>query len=271
MLKQYFQMVPMLHDVLFGKGAVALYDCEKFIEMKQGSRITMPIKVGDIIPESSGAYDSIHQGKRITQEFGAEVYGVAYYTIAYPIVTNGEIIGGIAIAISSEMVYASQKLQDMSHELASSMEQISAAIETIAISAQQLATNGQNVSESSMNVNIKAEEMDEVVRYIDSVACDTKLLGLNASIEAARAGEFGKGFGVVASEIRSMAVASAGSGRDIRKLIGGIRKLIGHMADELDKFGGNTQEVAASIQEIGASVESLTQTAEQLAEMAEKL
>ncbi|NLI91751.1 MAG: hypothetical protein GX434_05945 [Peptococcaceae bacterium] len=128
-----------------------------------------------------------------------------------------------------------------------------------------------NISESSLNINNKAEEMEEVVELIDSVASDTKLLGLNASIEAARAGEFGKGFGVVANEIRSMAVSSAGSSKEIRKMISNIQKLIGSGTEELIKFSGHTQEVSASIQEISISIESLTQTAEQLEEMAKNL
>lgn len=72
------------------------------------------------------------------------------------------------------------------------MEQIAATIENIAASAQVLATAGDSISQSSINVNSKAEETDKVIRYINSVATDTQLLGLNVSIEAARAGNAGR-------------------------------------------------------------------------------
>lgn len=272
MIEQYHQMVPMMYDALLGKATVAFFNRESYIEVKYGSLISLPIKAGDIIKEGSSAYQAIQTGEKVVSEVGPEVLGVAYYAITYPIKDkDGEIIGGMGTAISAEMLYASQKLQDTAHELASSMEQISAAIEAIAMSAQELATAGQNMVISSQNVSQRAEEMEEVVEYIDSVASDTKLLGLNASIEAARAGELGKGFGVVASEIRTMAVSSAGSAKNIRKIIKGIHGLIEQMTSELNKLSGNTQEVSASIEEIGASIESLTNNAEQLEEIAKNL
>jgi flagellin-like hook-associated protein FlgL len=271
MIEQYAQLVPLIYDALLGKASVALYDCEKYIEVKQGSVIKFPVQSGDTLTEGTGSYNSIHSGKKVVEEIDAHVLGIAYFSVAYPLIENGESIGGMVVAISSEMLHINDKLRDTAHNLASSLEQISAAIENIASSAQDLSTSGLNISQSSQNVYEKAEEMEEVVQYIDSVASDTKLLGLNASIEAARAGEIGRGFGVVASEIRSMAVSSAGSAKDIRKIIHGIRQLISKMTAEMAKLGANTQEVSASIEEIGASIESLTLTAEQLEEMAESL
>lgn len=272
MIEQYQQLLPMIHDALLGKATVALFNREHYIEVKNGSLISLPAQAGDTIKEGSSAYQVIQTGEHVATEVGPEVLGVAYYALTYPIKnSNGEIIGGMALAISAEMLHASQKLQDTAHELASSMEQISAAIETIAMSAQELSSAGQNMAMSSQNVIQRAEEMEEVVEYIDSVARDTKLLGLNASIEAARAGEMGRGFGVVASEIRTMAVSSADSAKNIRKIIRGIHGLIEEMTIDINKSSGNTQEVSASIQEIGASIESLTQTAENLEKMAQKL
>lgn len=272
MIKQYQQLLPMIHDALLSKATVALFNRERYIEVKNGSLISLPVQSGDAIKGGSSAYQVIQTGEKVVTEVGSEVLGVAYYAITYPIKdSNGEIIGGMAIAISAEMLHASQKLQDTAHELASSMEQISAAIETIAMSAQELATTGQNMAMSSQNIIQRAEEMEEVVEYIDSVARDTKLLGLNASIEAARAGEMGRGFGVVASEIRTMAVSSADSAKNIRKIIRGIHGLIEQMTTDLNKSSGNTQEVSAAIEEIGASIASLTQAAENLEEMAKKL
>ncbi|HVJ50811.1 methyl-accepting chemotaxis protein [Desulfitobacterium sp.] len=269
MIEYFEQIVDMLDEAYFGKAAVGLYDQEKFILTKQGSKIQIPHKPGDALVEGSATYRTVKEGKKVTQH--AELLGVKFYTVSYPIIINGEVIGGLVISVPEELMGLEEKLQDTSHLLVASMEQISAAIENIAASAQGLAEGGQLVSNSSQEVQGKAEAMEEVVQYIDSVASDTKLLGLNASIEAARAGETGRGFGVVAQEIRSMAVSSATSAKDIRKIIGGIRKDISKMTDELGKFGNNTQEVSASIEEISASIESLTQNAIQLQEMASKL
>ncbi len=264
MIEQYTQLIPMIYDSLFEKSSVALYNHEQFLEIKNGKRITLPFKAGDFLWEGSAAYDSIHKGVMVKKEVAEEAKGTAYYSIAYPIKDKHEIIGGMAIAVPLDMLNADHKLQHMSHELASSMEQMSAAIQNIANSAQLLAENGAGVAESSQEIHNKAEEMEEVVEYINSVASDTKLLGLNASIEAARAGEMGRGFGVVATEIRNMATSSLDSSKNISKFIHGIRQNIDDMTDEITKFGDNTQEISAALQEITASIESLTQTAEEL-------
>lgn len=269
MLKYFEQLVDMLHDVNLGKSTVGLFDREKFITIKQGTTIHMPSKAGDVLVQGAPSWETIHKGEKVARI--VQVHENEYYCVSYPIFVNGEVIGGLVVCSSTELLGLSDKLHDTAHILVSSMEQISAAIENIASSAQVLAEGGQSVSISSQEVQSKAEEMEEVVQYIDSVASDTKLLGLNAAIEAARAGESGRGFGVVAQEIRSMAVSSASSAKDIRKIIGGIRGLISNMTMELGKFGNNTQEVSASIEEISASIESLTQNAVHLQEMAKKL
>ena len=123
----------------------------------------------------------------------------------------------------------------------------------------------------SQEVNEKALQMEEVVEYINSVASDTKVLGLNAAIEASRAGEVGRGFAVVASEIRAMAISSATSAKDIRKIIVGIQGHVGKMTMELENAGGNTQEVSAAVEEIGATIESLSGSAMALSALAAKL
>ncbi|AFM42488.1 methyl-accepting chemotaxis protein [Desulfosporosinus acidiphilus SJ4] len=271
MLEDFVQIMQMLYDADFGKSSVLLYDLEKYIVIKEGSVVKFPLKEGDKLLPGSATHESVITGKKVTRQNGAELLGFPYYSIAYPLTLNGEVIGGIAIGSSAEKEHAQEKLQALAQNLSSSLQQVSAAIENIAASAQVLADMGQSVTVSSQNVNEKALQMEEVVEYINSVASDTKLLGLNASIEAARAGEVGRGFAVVASEIRAMAISSATSAKDIRKIIVGIQEVVGRMTKELEKSGENTQEVSAAIEEIGATVESLTQSAIELASLSEKL
>ncbi|UWG96106.1 methyl-accepting chemotaxis protein [Dehalobacter sp. DCM] len=271
MIENYAQLIPMFQATVGGKGAVALFDTEKFIEIQQGSKIQLPINNGDLVKQGTSSYHVLQSKTSVTDRIDNPVNGSSYYCITYPLFNNGDLIGGMAMAMPAELIEAADKLRDMAHELASSMEQMTAAIENITASAEQLAESGESVSASSGNIYNKAEEMEEVVVYIDSVASDTKLLGLNAAIEAARAGEHGKGFGVVASEIRSMAVSSAGSAKEIKKIIVGIRKLIGDVTDEITKLGNSTSEVSAALQEISASVQSLTCTAERLEEISQNI
>jgi methyl-accepting chemotaxis protein len=196
---------------------------------------------------------------------GKEICGVAYYSIAYPITYEDDVIGGLVIAVPAEMMSASEKLQDMAHELASSMEQISASIENIASAAQLLAENGQSVTGSSQDIHQKAEEMEEVVQYIDSVASDTKLLGLNASIEAATAGEAGKGFSVVANEVKELAKQTAMATQKISLQIEEIQdntnsavKAIDTITNVIEQVNSISITISSSVEEQSATVNEIS-------------
>ena len=271
MLEYFEQLVPLLDACTFHKGSIGLYDREKYLLVTHGSKVSIPLQTGDRLAPGSSSYRVIESGKPFVAEIGAEVLGIPYFAAAYPIVVNGEIIGGMVVAVPMEMNHISEDLQDTSQALSASLQQISAAIQSIAAAAQVMATGGQTVSESSREVREKAEATVKVVHYIDSVATNTKLLGINASIEAARAGESGRGFGVVANEIQKMAISSAGSAQEIRNIMGGIRDKIGDMVDELSRFTGHAQEVTASIEEISASLSSLVSITERVKELAAKL
>lgn len=271
MVDKYGQLVDMIHDVSLGKAVVALFNRENYLKILQSKTFSLPVKKGDPIKKGTGSFIALQKGEKVAQTIGAEMFGIEYYNVCYPISVNGEIVGGISVAQTTEILGLNEKLQDNVQILITSTEQISAAIENIAYSTQELAISSQSVANSSEEVQRKAEEMEKVVQYINNVANNTKLLGLNASIEAARAGDMGLGFGVVAQEIRSMAVSSASYAIEIQKIIAGIRGLIGNITSELGQFENNTHEVSGAIEEIGASIEVLTQNAVKLKAMAKKL
>ncbi len=121
-----------------------------------------------------------------------------------------------------------------------------------------------SVREASRQVRILSEHstrIGEITDFISEIANRTNLLALNASIEAARAGEAGRGFTVVADEIRNLAERSSGSAEEISKLTGDIQTVI---AKTMAAMETGTKEVAAGTKLVDSSGEMLREIAERV-------
>ena len=117
----------------------------------------------------------------------------------------------------------------------------------------------------------KTSQVNQIVEIITSVAQRTNLLSLNASIEAARAGEAGRGFSVVADEIRKLAESASRSAEEISKLIAEIEGETQGVADEMRQSSQVINEgredvntIAASLEQIRAAVGEASGRAEEI-------
>jgi methyl-accepting chemotaxis protein len=130
-------------------------------------------------------------------------------------------------------------------------------------------TNNQHVLNNEIiNVQKISVEINTILESIKSIADETKMLGLNAAIEAARAGEAGRGFGVVATEIRTLSQNSKETAHQIMELTSKIQSSVNKTMEISNSTLDNTEQQSAAIEETNASVEEVVSLAEELNRLA---
>lgn len=128
--------------------------------------------------------------------------------------------------------------------------------------------NFQELKDKSTLISQRGKEIEAVAKFVSDISFQTNILSLNASIEAARAGSSGKGFSVVAEEVRTLAEQSSGAAEDIKKNIFGFLTEIDDIARNINEQYHHVNSQSESIQQ---AVLQANEANERLEKIAEKM
>ena len=147
------------------------------------------------------------------------------------------------------------------------------AIARVVSQMEEISKDVQVSSKMVKGLEAKSGEIEKIVQTIVGIAGQTNLLALNAAIEAARAGEQGRGFAVVADEVRKLAEQSAASAEEIAALLGGIRTETEKAVAGMDAGSASVERGRETVEEAGVRfrqilslVDSLSGSVRQLVE-----
>lgn len=269
-LNHFIFAMAKLNDLQVADVGVCICDREKVLFYRPSRTLDLKVAPGDALKPGSGLYRAIHEKRRVViVQKDASLYGVPYVGVGSPIKSDaGEIIGAITISESTQRY---DLLKEASAKISCNIETIAGTAQEISAQTEEIAAASRTLTATIKNSQSRVKDTDQVLGLIKEVAGQTNLLGLNAAIEAARVGEAGRGFGVVAEEIRKLSASTTESVKNIDDIIKAIQDDSGTTHRQTAQIDGMLSQITDAITEVAKSIQQLGDMAKSLSDMADGL
>lgn len=174
-------------------------------------------------------------------------------------------------ALFKEIYANSKELTDNIEQLNESASQIRMSVEQLAAEAEKLADSGEALANYSGIATNEVAKTKDILKIIEGIARQTNIIGLNAAIESARVGEAGRGFSVVATEIRKLSEDTRVSTKQIDSLITTVKESMQAVNTGIQDASLIAQSQAAATQETLAALEALSEVSQRLYQLSGNL
>lgn len=262
-LKSVIENIPIVEGVLEGDYAITVTNAEECLFIVERGDGKAPLQVGPLSEAArKGTQAVIKAGKTMTQYLTQEVHGKDLKVVIVPVFDDkGHIIGTCGISKSTKL---QNRIEKISHSLKTEMEDANGQIKEISKQALTFSDSLKVMSEISMNAEKAIGESSETIKLIENISKRSNLLGLNAAIEASRAGEHGRGFMIVADEMRKLALMSGKASKKISEYLNETNHNVSHMIDQIERLSHISMLQLESVTRVARAIEEIALDSERL-------
>ena len=262
-------ITPFIAEIMQTDMGFAITDNEKFIVQTDGQTVKLNISPGDPVNPKSAMAEAMRTKKPAVKNMDASLYGIPVRIYGYPLLDeNNHVMGSVGIARNIETWTG---LNQSAEELSESSKEVENIINQFLKVASQLNNDSVLLQNKADDINQKFQETNQILESIKSISSQTRLIGLNAAIEAARIGDVGKGFGVVANEIRKLSGNSNDASIEIEKTLKELQKDLENITKEVTSINNTVIDQLEKAKEINLQVERFGEISKVLLQLSNRL
>ncbi len=264
-------VVPYLGKMMRENTAITIYDKTHIVYYEQNGNFDLGISSGDSLLPDFVNFGAINGNKQPSlAEYPADMFGYGYplHAVIIPLVEQNEVVAVLTVTYDQTN---QEKLKNIASDNLAIAEQLVDMVQHVAAHSQELQATSEQILQNTQTAVRNSGKITSVATLIKEISDQTNMLGLNAAIEAARVGELGAGFGVVASEVRRLAVHSKTATADIETALKDVQDSIRVMEKEIAQIVASSQEQAHLVTNFTEVIERLQQTGESMRELSGSL